>query len=98
MVERISRTAPEPAPSFLNSTPAAYVGAQRVARLATADGSGRPYVVPVCYAFDGERFYIALDDKPKTVAPTRLKRVRNILANPQVSLLVDSYHEDWDRL
>ena len=77
---------------------AAYLGAGRVARLATADGEGRPYVVPVCYAFDGERFYIALDDKPKSVAPTRLKRVRNILANPQVSLLVDTYSEDWSRL
>jgi F420 biosynthesis protein FbiB-like protein len=28
----------------------------------------------------------------------RLKRVRNIKANPQVSLLVDTYHEDWSRL
>jgi len=77
---------------------AAYLGAGRVARLGTADGEGRPYVVPVCYAFDGARFYIALDEKPKSVAVTRLKRVRNILENPQVSLLVDTYNEDWSRL
>src|SRR3954447_15918390 len=87
-------------PSSGPPTPAsaAYVGAQRVARLATADREGRPYVVPVCYAFDGRRFYIALDDKPKTVSPRRLKRGRNILDNPQVSLLIDTYHEDWSRL
>src|SRR5215216_5729557 len=70
----------------------------RVARLATADADGRPYVVPVCFAYDGERGYVALDEKPKSVAPTRLKRVRNILANPQVALLVDTYSEDWSRL
>jgi PPOX class probable F420-dependent enzyme len=70
----------------------------RVARLATADAEGRPHVVPVCFAFDGERIYIALDDKPKSVQPMRLKRVRNISENPQVALLVDIYGEDWSRL
>lgn len=72
----------------------------RVGRLATADSQGRPYLVPVCFAVsdDGDRIYIALDAKPKSVTPTRLKRVRNILANPQVALLVDTYSEDWSRL
>jgi PPOX class probable F420-dependent enzyme len=77
---------------------AAHVAAQRVARLATADEQGRPYVVPVCYAFTGDSFYIALDSKPKSVQVTRLRRVRNILANPHVSLLIDTYQEDWSRL
>lgn len=54
--------------------------------------------MPVCFASQGDYIYIALDDKPKSVAPTRLKRVRNILANPHVSLLVDTYSEDWSRL
>ncbi len=70
----------------------------RVARLATADASGRPYLVPVCFVWQGDHIYIALDRKPKSVAPTRLKRVRNILENPRVSFLVDSYSEDWTRL
>ena len=39
-----------------------------------------------------------LDRKPKSTAVTRLRRVRNILANPQVSLVVDHYEEDWHRL
>jgi PPOX class probable F420-dependent enzyme len=70
----------------------------RVARLATADASGRPYVVPVCFAWQGDHIYLALDEKPKSVAPTRLKRVRNILENPRVSFLIDTYNEDWSRL
>jgi PPOX class probable F420-dependent enzyme len=70
----------------------------RVARLATADASGRPYLVPVCFAWEGDHIFIALDEKPKSVAPGRLKRVRNILENPRVSFLVDSYSEDWSRL
>jgi PPOX class probable F420-dependent enzyme len=70
----------------------------RVARFATTGASGKPHIVPVCFAFDGDDFYMALDEKPKSVAPTHLKRVRNILANPQVALLVDTYGEDWERL
>jgi PPOX class probable F420-dependent enzyme len=70
----------------------------RVARLATADASGRPYVVPVCFAWEGDNIYIALDEKPKSVSPRRLKRVRNILENPRVSFLVDNYSEDWTQL
>ena len=55
-------------------------------------------MVPVCFAWEGDHIYIALDEKPKSVAPQRLKRVRNILENPRVSFLVDSYSEDWSRL
>ncbi|HCF88177.1 MAG TPA: TIGR03668 family PPOX class F420-dependent oxidoreductase, partial [Ktedonobacter sp.] len=46
----------------------AFVSAQRVARLATSDKEGNPHVIPVCYAFDGQRFYTPLDEKPKRVA------------------------------
>jgi coenzyme F420-0:L-glutamate ligase / coenzyme F420-1:gamma-L-glutamate ligase len=98
MVQRLARQAPEAAPSAMSPRAAAYVGTQRVARLATVDQEGRPYVVPVCFALEGDSLYIALDDKPKSVSPNRLKRVRNIAANPHVSLLVDTYREDWSRL
>lgn len=75
-----------------------FIARHRVGRLATADAAGAPYVVPVCYAFDGERIYTALDGKPKSVAAGRLKRVRNIRANPNVALLIDDYSEDWSAL
>ena len=34
-----------------------FLAAQRVARLATADGDGRPHVVPICYALTGDSVY-----------------------------------------
>ena len=70
----------------------------RVARLGTADRAGQPLVVPVCYAFDGRLCFSALDSKPKRVAATELRRVRNIAENPRVSLTVDRYDEEWSRL
>jgi PPOX class probable F420-dependent enzyme len=75
-----------------------FVAEARVGRLATVSGDGAPHVVPVCFALDGDDVYVALDEKPKRVAPERLRRVRNILANPRVQLLVDLYDEDWSRL
>jgi coenzyme F420-0:L-glutamate ligase/coenzyme F420-1:gamma-L-glutamate ligase len=74
------------------------VQAQSVARLATVGPDGRPHAVPVCYAFDGARFYTPLDEKPKRVAPERLQRVRNITARPEAALLIDRYDDDWSRL
>jgi len=70
----------------------------RVARLGTADAAGQPLVVPVCYVFDGRACFSALDAKPKRVAGGALRRVRNIAANPRVSLVVDRWDEDWSKL
>ncbi len=68
----------------------------RVARLGTADRTGRPLVVPVCYAWDGRHVYSAIDAKPKRTR--QLRRLRNIAENPQVSLVVDHWDEEWTRL
>src|SRR5215213_8113366 len=73
----------------------AFLQAQRVGRLATATSDAAPHVIPVCYACDGTSLYIALDAKPKRVAPERLRRIRNILENPRVALLIDRYSDDW---
>ncbi len=83
---------------------AAFLRAGRVARLATVGPGGEPHLVPVCYTarFAGETLValeIALDEKPKRVEPGELRRVRNLLANPAVSLLVDRYDDgDWEQL
>ncbi len=69
-----------------------------MARLATADGGGKPHAVPVCFACARASIYIALDEKPKDVSVTRLKRVRNILENPDVALIADRYTEEWNLL
>lgn len=71
--------------------------AARVARLATADTSGRPHLVPVTFALHGDGVVLVIDAKPKTTT-TGLRRLRNISANPHVSFLVDHYDEDWTRL
>lgn len=76
----------------------AFLRGARVARLATADAHGVPSCVPVVFAWDGGRIIIPIDRKPKQVAPSGLKRVRNIQENPQVALVVDDYAEDWSLL
>ena len=70
----------------------------RVGHLATTDEDARPHVIPVCFSTDGRYIYSVLDQKPKRTALTRLRRVKNILANPQATLLVDHYEEDWGNL
>lgn len=70
--------------------------AARVARLASVDAQGQPHLVPVTFAVDGATLFFAVDHKPKP--STDLRRLRNIAANPKVSLLVDHYEEDWRRL
>lgn len=68
----------------------------RVARLATSDDFGRPHLVPIVFAVDGPVIHSAVDAKPKS--STALRRLANIAVNPQVSLLVDQYDEDWTHL
>lgn len=75
-----------------------YLESSRVARLATADAAGRPHVVPVCFTLVGDDLVVPLDEKPKRVSATDLKRVRNIEANPRVALVTDHYTEDWSAL
>lgn len=70
--------------------------AARAARLATANEVGRPHVVPIVFALDGELIYTAIDWKPKTTR--QLRRLANIAANPQVAVLVDHYVDDWAQL
>src|SRR5260370_10519767 len=70
-------------------------GAQ-VARLATVGRDGRPHIVPITFALDHDAIYFAVDFKPKKTAD--LQRLRNIEANPSVSVLVDHYEDDWTKL
>jgi len=84
--------------STLTEVEMTFVRAQRVARLGTADEHGTPHLVPVCYAFDGQCFYTPLDEKPKRVTGKKLRRVRNIEARHEASLLIDQYSDDWTQL
>lgn len=78
---------------------AAFIRNARVGHLATVAEHGQPLNVPFCFAFDGECLYSPIDEKPKTAAPRELKRIRNIRANPRVSVVLHHYDdEDWSRL
>ncbi|HTK15309.1 MAG TPA: TIGR03668 family PPOX class F420-dependent oxidoreductase [Acidimicrobiia bacterium] len=74
----------------------ARVTAADVGRLATVTTDGRPHVVPCCFALSADTIYSAVDHKPKS---TRLlRRIANLRANPNATLLVDHYADDWSTL
>jgi PPOX class probable F420-dependent enzyme len=75
-----------------------YLETARVGRLATADSTGRPHVVPVCFALAEDHIVSPIDEKPQRVGPDALRRVQDISENPRVALIVDHYTEDWSRL
>jgi PPOX class probable F420-dependent enzyme len=72
------------------------VSKARVARLATRDVGGRLHLVPVCFVLDGDTLYSAVDAKPKR--SRALRRLENVRADPDVTVLVDEYTEDWSAL
>lgn len=82
----------------------AFVAAARTATLATTAPDGRPRLVPICFAViasgDGSIELVSpLDEKPKASDdPLTLARVRDLVARPEATLLVDRWSEDWTRL
>jgi PPOX class probable F420-dependent enzyme len=87
----------------LNPAERAFLVAARTAVLATIDRARRPRLVPICFvvagAETGVRIYSPLDEKPKqSDDPLVLGRVRDILAHPEVWLLVDRWSEDWSQI
>jgi PPOX class probable F420-dependent enzyme len=82
-----------------------FLADARTATLATIGPTGRPRLVPICFVLGADdpagrvRLYSPLDEKPKSGAdPHGLARVRDLLARPEATLLVDRWSEDWDRL
>jgi PPOX class probable F420-dependent enzyme len=69
--------------------------AGRVARLATVR-AGAPRLVPIVFAVEGDTIYSAVDHKPKSTRS--LLRLDDVATQPEVSLLVDVYDEDWSQL
>ena len=68
-----------------------FVAEARVCRMATVDPSGKPHVVPLCPAFDGERtFYVDIGRSSANA--------RNVAAKPAVDVVIDQYDEDWSLL
>ena len=89
---------PEP---VLSAAQRAFLDEARRAVLATISPGGRPRLVPICFSLDPAEpvLYTPLDEKPKREDdPLALARVRDIAADPAVSVLVDHWDEDWSRL
>ncbi len=85
----------------LDPSQRALLTAARRAVLATIAPDGRPRLVPICFVLDAERsvLHSPLDEKPKGVRdPRQLARVRDIVRDPRVTVLVDQWDEDWERL
>jgi PPOX class probable F420-dependent enzyme len=87
MIERIS-----------NRAVSDFISAAVIAHLATVSAAGEPHNVPLCFWFDGARFYFVIDEKPKRKIGIAIKRMKNIAQNPRVALLIDHYDDDWTRL
>jgi PPOX class probable F420-dependent enzyme len=62
----------------------------RVARVGTIDERGRVHLVPVVFAVDGDTWY-----SPSDAGDRPAKRLRNLLNDPRVSILIDVYDEAW---
>lgn len=69
---------------------AEFLERARVVRVATADARGVPHVVPVCSAVAGGQLYFGSGEDAR--------KVRNLRANPRISVVADDYSEAWDGL
>jgi PPOX class probable F420-dependent enzyme len=74
----------------LSRKAARLVELERVARIATVSASGTPHVVPVCHVLAGGKLYFG--------SGRRGTKVRNLRANPRVTVTVDLYSDAWDAL
>jgi PPOX class probable F420-dependent enzyme len=74
----------------------AIIDKATVARLATVDSEFKP--LPVVFVFHNDCYFIPIDEKTKQSKPENLKRIKNIRQNPNVTLLIDEYNEDWRKL
>jgi nitroimidazol reductase NimA-like FMN-containing flavoprotein (pyridoxamine 5'-phosphate oxidase superfamily) len=74
----------------LTNTAAEFIRWARVCRAATVSAEGVPHLVPVCHVLAGQKLYIG-SGKDAT-------KVRNLKANPRITVTVDEYSEHWDGL
>ena len=76
--------------SKLTGAAADLVARERVCRVATANAEGLPHLVPVCHVLAGGKLYIGSGDDGA--------KVRNLKANPKITITVDLYSDHWESL
>ena len=92
--------------TILTGPEQSFVTGSRRAVLATIRPDGEPRLVPVCFVLADAAdelgraiVYSPVDEKPKaSIDPHDLGRVRDLLVLPAVTVLVDRWSEDWQRL
>lgn len=92
--------------TILTGREQAFVARSRRAVLATIRPDGEPRLVPVCFVLADAAdelgraiIYSPVDEKPKaSTDPRDLGRVRDLLVLPAVTVLVDRWSEEWERL
>ncbi len=67
-----------------------------VARLASVGAHGQPHLIPIVFVCVDGVIYSPVDGKPKRDGA--LQRLRNVARNPSVSVLLDHYDFNWQRL
>ena len=85
----------------LTAADRALLDEARTATLATLGPDGQSRLVPICFWIDvaADVVWTPLDEKPKAVHDVRaMARVRDVLARPEVALLVQRWSEDWSSL
>ena len=90
-----------PTEPLLSAAQRTFLESARRAILATIAPDGHARLIPICFILAGEppTLYTTIDDKPKRDDdPLALARVRDIAADPRVTVLVDRWEEDWTRL
>lgn len=68
----------------------AFLAGARVVRLATVGRDGRPHVVPVCHAVEGDEIFVGTDRSGR--------KVRNVRATGRAALVADHYVDSWKGL
>jgi coenzyme F420-0:L-glutamate ligase / coenzyme F420-1:gamma-L-glutamate ligase len=76
--------------SKLSGKAAVLVARERVSRVATSSPEGQPHLVPVCHVVAGGKLYIGSGDDGA--------KVRNLRANPRITVTVDLYSDYWAEL
>jgi PPOX class probable F420-dependent enzyme len=69
---------------------AKLIAHERVCRVATAGAEGRPHLVPFCHVMAGDKIYFGSGDDGR--------KVKNLRENPQITITVDLYSDDWAQL
>ena len=75
---------------------ASLLDVERRAVMTTISADGAAHSVPVVFARVGDEIISPIDHKPKT--GDILARVENIGRDDRVTLLVDHWNEEWERL